>query len=85
MKISNKLKAVGVVTGIFASAVAGSMVFKFIAEMFDQETLQNAMLMIFSGASFALMFYCLYFLVLARFDYQDTLQKLNKSITDKNT
>ena len=74
MKLSNKLKALAQLIGLIAAGILGSELLAYITSNVPRET-------IFTAIQFGLiggLLYLCYGLLLARLDYQDTLNKLNK-------
>ena len=79
MKLSNKFKAFAQLIGLVAAGILGSELLAYITTNVPRET-------IFTAIQFGLiggLLYLCYGLLLARLDYQDTLDKLNKTVDKK--
>lgn len=79
MKLSNKFKALAQLIGLIAAGILGSELLSYITTNVPKETLWTA---IQFGLVGGLLYLC-YGLLLARLDYQDTLDNLNKKVDKK--
>jgi hypothetical protein len=79
MKFSNKFKAFAQLLGLIAAGILGSELLSYITTSVPRET-------IFTAIQFGLiggLLYLCYGLLLARLDYQDTMENLNKKVDKK--
>ena len=72
MKLTNKVKAAGATAGLVVVAVVMSAIVQFISENVSPETIMQV---IGGAVVFGLLYMC-YQVMLARFDYEDSVKRM---------